>query len=262
MTRRSAKTRLRAPYLRCLSWADPAASRPRDYPFSLPWLRDPDWKLAFDQPVTIITGENGAGKSTLIEAIAALAGYDEAGGGKGYRPVNHADALDRSGTGIAPHLRAAWLPKVTAGWFFKAETFWAVARYLDTADDFRAAGPDFLSHSHGEGFLRVFAERFAEQGFYLMDEPESALSPESQLALVARLARIQETGTAQVILATHSPILMAVPGATLLHMGRRGLEPVALQETRHFRLYRSFCLDPAAFVADGIARLSGQPEDD
>jgi predicted ATPase len=258
MTRKQHRTRLTAPFLRRIAWADPQTKRPRDYPFSLPWLRNPDWEMQFDQPVTIITGENGAGKSTLIEAIAALAGYDEAGGGKGYRPVDHSGAVDTSGSALADHLRAAWLPKVTAGWFFKAETFWAVARYLDSTG---GNAPDFLSHSHGEGFLRVFAERIAQKGFYLMDEPESALSPESQLDLVARLARIQQTGSAQVILATHSPILMAVPGATLLHLGRRGLEQIELQETRHFRLYRSFCLDPAAFIADGIARLAERQED-
>jgi predicted ATPase len=110
-------------------------------------------------------GENGTGKSTLLEGIAALAGYDEAGGGKGYMPVDHSLA-EAMGGRLSQALRASWLPKVTNGWFFRAESFFSVARYLDKVafDDDGAPErgpppPDFLSHSHGEGFLRFFEER-------------------------------------------------------------------------------------------------------
>lgn len=206
--------------------------------------------MEFSAPVTIIVGENGTGKSTIIEALAALAGYDEAGGGKGYRPVDHSRALDISGTGLADHFRASWLPKITSGWFFKAETFWSVARWLDELPG--GTAPDFLSFSHGEGFLRLFAERCSKQGLYLMDEPESALSPARQLDLLGMLAIVQNSASSQVILATHSPILMAVPGATLLQVTRFGLEPVALEDTRHYRLYRAFCLDPHGFIAEEL----------
>lgn len=247
--RRKAATGLPAPYLRAISWARPDETRLQEYPFSLAFLEKPDWQIAFTTPVTIIMGENGSGKSTLIEAIAGLAGYDEAGGGKGYRPVDHTTALAVSGTQLAAHLRAAWLPKITAGWFFRAETFWAVARYLD---DLPGGGPDFLSYSHGEGFLRVFAERCVSQGLYLMDEPESALSPSRQMDLVKLLADTQETGSAQVILATHSPILMAVPGARLLQLTRSGLKEVALEDTRHFKLYRAFCQDPHGVIREEL----------
>ena len=247
--RRKHATGLPAPYLRRISWARPDEARPKDYPFSLALLDDPGWNIEFTTPVTIIMGENGSGKSTLIEAIAGLAGYDETGGGKGYRPVDHRTALAVSGTLLAGHLRAAWLPKITTGWFFRAETFWAVARYLD---DLPGGGPDFLSYSHGEGFLRVFAERCGSQGLYLMDEPESALSPSRQMDLVELLADIQETGSAQVILATHSPILMAVPGARLLQLTRFGIEEVALEDTRHFKLYRAFYQDPHGVIRDEL----------
>lgn len=206
--------------------------------------------MEFSAPVTIIVGENGTGKSTIIEALAALAGYDEAGGGKGYRPVDHSRALDISGTGLADHFRASWLPKITSGWFFKAETFWSVARWLDELPG--GTAPDFLSFSHGEGFLRLFAERCSKQGLYLMDEPESALSPARQPDLLGMLATVQNSASSQVILATHSPILMAVPGATLLQVTRFGLEPVALEDTRHYRLYRAFCLDPHGFIAEEL----------
>lgn len=247
--RRTYTTNLPAPYLKRAAWARPDEDRPTEYPFSLPFLKDRGWEIEFTTPVTIIVGENGTGKSTIIEALAALAGYDEAGGGKGYMPVDHSRALDTSGTGLADHLRAAWLPKITNGWFFKAESFWAVARYLD---DLPGPAPDFLSHSHGEGFLRLFAERCSRQGLYLMDEPESALSPARQLDLLAMLARVQGSASSQIIMATHSPILMAVPGARLLQLTRFGLQEVSLEETRHYRLYRAFCLDPRGFIDEEL----------
>lgn len=222
------------------------------YPFDLPWL-DQDFSLDFSTPVTIIVGENGTGKSTLIEAVAALCGYDEAGGGKGYRPVDHSRALDRSGAQLASALRAAWLPKVTAGWFFRAESFFSVARFLDeAAREANAAPPDFLSWSHGEGFVRFFSERMSKQGIYFLDEPESALSPKRQLELLRLLHEIQGSANAQVIMATHSPILMAVPGARLLEITRAGIADIDLRDMRHFKLYKDFTSDPDDFVGRAL----------
>ena len=212
MARKPQNTRLPAPYLRRVT-ALPNAERPgTEYPFNSKWLTDPDLEIQFEQPVTIIAGENGSGKSTLIEALAALAGYSGAGGGKGYQPVDNSRARESDGGALAPLLRAGWLPKVTSGWFFRAETFFAVSRYLDEVD---SPSADFLSHSHGEGFVRMIGERMSGQGIYFMDEPESALSPKRQIELLRFLSDIQKEANAQVILATHSPILMAVPGADL-----------------------------------------------
>jgi predicted ATPase len=246
-------TRLPAPFLKRVALKQPLGDLRADYPYSLPWLRDDAWEVEFTTPVTILMGENGVGKSTLIEALAALAGYDEAGGGKGYRPVDHSRAIDRSGVALADHLRGSWLPKVTDGWFFRAESFFSVARYLDeAAREGGGAAPDFLSHSHGEGFLRFFEERCQRQGIFFLDEPESALSPARQLDLLAILHRIQETAQAQVIMATHSPILMALPGATLYQITRGGIDAVDVTATRHFRLYSAFARDPAGFVQDAL----------
>ncbi|MEM7717938.1 MAG: AAA family ATPase [Pseudomonadota bacterium] len=256
MARKRRDTTLPAPFLKRLTLIPEKMGDRKVYPMNLPWL-DPDrFEISFEAPVTIIVGENGSGKSTLIEAIAALAGYDEAGGGKGYKPVDHSMALDVSGADLSTALRAGWLPKVTDGWFFKAESFFSVARYLDEAaqlDPFSPPPPDFLSHSHGEGFVRFFEERMARQGIYFMDEPESALSPNRQRDLLRVLAKIQDSATAQVIMATHSPILMAVPGATVLEMTRGGPEPVALEDTDHFKLYRDFVTDPTGFVEAALA---------
>ena len=212
-----------------------------------------EFEFEFTAPITIIVGENGTGKSTLLEAIGALAGYDEAGGGKGYMPVDHSGAIDKSGAALAQTLRGHWLPKVTAGWFFRAESFYSVARYLDQAAlESGGAPPDFLSWSHGEGFIRFFEERCRRQGIYILDEPESALSPTRQIELLKLLGRMDRSGTAQVIMATHSPLLMACPGARLFRISRFGLDPVDFQDTDHFRMLRDFCIDPDGFLAEAL----------
>jgi predicted ATPase len=239
-----------APYLRRI-WLEPSRIADRAaYPFCLPFLHD-DFELSFERPITVIVGENGTGKSTLLEGIAVLAGYDEAGGGKGYRPVDHSNALEVMGGNLSKALRASWLPKITNGWFFRAESFFSVARYLDEVALEPGSGgtpPDFLSHSHGEGFLRFFEERCQKQGIFIFDEPESALSPARQIEFLKLLRRMDESGICQVIMATHAPILMAYPNARLLRLTKYGLEPVTLEQTEHFRLIREFCADPASFV--------------
>ncbi len=248
-SRRNKPINLPAPYLKRI-WLEPSRITDREaYPFCLPLLRD-DFELNFDRAITIIVGENGTGKSTLLEGIAVLAGYDEAGGGKGYMPVDHSRALEKMGGTLSKALRASWLPKITNGWFFRAESFFTVARYLDEA----AIGtpgpppPDFLSHSHGEGFLRFFEERCQRQGIFIFDEPESAFSPSRQIAFLKLMRRMENIGRCQIIMATHSPMLMAFPNATLLRLTKYGLEPVTVKDTDHYKVMREFCEDPKGFV--------------
>jgi len=237
-----------APYLRRI-WLDPSRIGDRAaYPFCLPFLQD-DFDLNFDRSITIIAGENGTGKSTLLEGIAVLAGYDEAGGGKGYMPVDHSNAIEAMGGKLSSAFRASWLPKVTNGWFFRAESFFSVARYLDEVSSPYA---DFLSHSHGEGFMRFFEERCQRQGIYIFDEPESALSPARQMEFLKLMRRMDQSGHCQIIMATHSPVLMAYPDARLLRLSKYGLEPVTVKETDHYKVMREFCADPAGFVEAAI----------
>jgi predicted ATPase len=254
-SRRKRDIRMPAPYLRRI-WLDPSRIVDREaYPFCLPFLDD-NFELNFESAITIIVGENGTGKSTLLEGVAVLAGYDEAGGGKGYRPVDHSKAMEEMGGALSKALRASWLPKITNGWFFRAESFFSVARYLDEVANEPDSGgtpPDFLSHSHGEGFLRFFEERCQRQGIFIFDEPESALSPSRQIEFLKLMRRMEESTICQVVMATHSPMLMAYPNARLLRLTKSGLEPVTVQETDHYKTMREFCADPAGFVQSAIA---------
>jgi predicted ATPase len=240
-------------------WLDPArVTDPAVYPFCLPFLQN-EFELSFERAITVIVGENGTGKSTLLEGIAVLAGYDEAGGGKGYMPVDHSKALEKMGGELSRALRASWLPKITNGWFFRAESFFSVSRYQDEVNLEDIPGvspgtpPDFLSHSHGEGFLRFFQEPCQRQGIFIFDEPESALSPSRQIEFLKLMRRMEVSGHCQIIMATHSPVLMAYPNARLLRLSKYGLEPVRVEQTDHFKVMREFYDDPAGFVQGAIA---------
>ena len=243
--RRNQVSKLPAPYLKRV-WLDPdKISDAKAYPFVLPFLKD-GFEITFDHRITVIAGENGVGKSTLLEALAALAGFGVEGGNRDHASRHDETATAEDGDTLAVALNAAWLPKVTYGWFFRAESFFAIARYLDDAGG--PAGPDFLSHSHGEGFMRFFEERCTRPGLYIFDEPESALSPNRQVEFLKLLRLMHRSEKCQVIMATHSPLLMALPEVELLRMSKYGLEPARLEDTDHYRLWREFCLDPAGFL--------------
>lgn len=217
---------------------------PGVYPFNVPWMNE-EFEIEFDHPVTIFCGENGAGKSTLIEAIADVCGFSDSGGNRSVAASSLTEGQEANGAVLGQALRGSWLPKVTSGWFFRAETFFTMARRLD---ELNSPNADFLSHSHGEGFLRFFGERMQRQGVYLFDEPESALSPRRQVELLQFLIDVQRTAGAQVIMSTHSPILMATPGADLRQITHRGISPCQYRDTEHFKLYQSFALDPEGFL--------------
>ena len=245
--RRQRDINLPAPYLKRV-WLDPARiDNWEAYPFCLPFLAD-NFEIRFDRAITIIVGENGTGKSTLLEGIAAMAGYDGAGGGKGYMPLDHSSAIEGSGGDLSNAFCASWLPKITKGWFFRAETFFTVARYLDAV----GSDSDYLSHSHGEGFLRFFEERCQRQGIFIFDEPESALSPSRQIEFLKLLQMMDRSERCQVIMATHAPLLMAYPNATLLRLSKYGLEPVTVEQTDHYKSLREFFDDPRGFVEAAI----------
>ncbi|HSK18592.1 MAG TPA: AAA family ATPase [Longimicrobiales bacterium] len=215
---------------------------PDTFPFDLSFLRN-GLNLRITTPVTFFVGENGSGKSTLLEALAWGAGFGSKGGNRDHRYPE-----DDEGRDLGRALRLSWRLKVHDGFFMRAETFFNFASYLESVGStFRAYGGQSLNEqSHGEAFLAVFRNRF-ENGLYLLDEPEAALSPQRQLAFLGILHELTRSGIAQFIIATHSPILMAFPGATILSFDGEALEPIAYRDTEHFRITRDFLEAPERF---------------
>ena len=145
---------------------------------------------------------------------------------------------------LAKALRLSWLPKMTEGFFMRAESFYNFASYLDGVSDFRAYGGKSLhNQSHGESFLALFQNRF-EHGLYILDEPEAALSPQRQLAFMRIIHDLATPRHAQFLIATHSPILLAYPGATLYLFEDDGIREVAYRETDHYLLMKDFLSNP------------------
>lgn len=213
-----------APHLRELSIA-PGASLPDEFPFNLPILQKGKLHLRFAKRITILVGENGSGKSSLLEAIAAQAGFNLSGGG---RDNVYGQEVEQGHRTFASVLRLGWRPRIGTGFFLRAESFFNFSSHIDDvakvdpARTYAVYGGKSLHHrSHGESFLTLFEGRFGSTGLYLLDEPEAALSPSRQFAFLRVLRALDRAGRAQVIMATHSPILMAVSGrATALYRWR------------------------------------------
>lgn len=200
--------------------------------------------LSLRPGVTFLVGENGSGKSTLVEAVAQAYGLNAEGGST---QANHVTRPSESPLGQA--LRTIRSPgPVAASYFLRAETMHGLYTYLEAhpSPDARRE-PRFHEMSHGESFLEVIRSRFRGFGFFLLDEPESALSFRSQLALVAALDDLRREG-AQVLCATHSPVLASLPGATLLELGAHGLHEVGYDELDLVRDWRDFLATPDRFL--------------
>lgn len=216
-----------------------------DYATEIPALKTLT-KLDIHPKVTYFIGENGTGKSTLLEAIAVADGFNPEGGSRNFNFTTRDthSRLHRAitlGRGPRPERRSD-------GWFMRAESFYNVATEIDTLAR-EAGGQDFLTRnyggkslhfrSHGESFFTLFTERFRGNGFYLLDEPEAALSPKRQLSFLTRLHDLVQTGS-QFIIATHSPILMAYPDALIYMFSSAGVEPVAYEDTEHYQITKLF----------------------
>lgn len=212
------------------------------YPFTVPAFRH-DIDIALNTNVTFFVGENGSGKSTLLEAVAEICGFNPEGGSRDHYREAFADRSD-----LAQALRLAWLPEMSDGFFMRAESFFNFATYLDGVSNLRAYGGRSLhAQSHGESFLALFDNRF-EQGLYILDEPEAALSPQRQLSFLKLIHDLETPGHAQFIIASHSPILLAYPGATLYSFSSDGISEIAYRETEHYLLTRSFLNEPERYL--------------
>jgi len=210
------------------------------YPFNMRNFHTTE-RIAFTTPVTFFVGENGTGKSTLLRAIAHRCDIHiwEIPGGLRYVVNPLEEELYR-------YITVGWTDGMVPGSFFASEIFQNFAAFLDewavaspgTLDYF--GGSSLVTKSHGQCHMAFFESRFSRKGLYLLDEPENALSPQSQLDLLDLFERESRKGSAQFIVATHSPLLLALPGATILSFDKEPIQSVDYEETSHYRIYRDF----------------------
>lgn len=253
-----------------------STSRPTGFPFDVPAIATLT-ELTFTTPVTFLVGENGSGKSTFLEAIACAARSITVGSDDAHRDETLAGVRN-----LARQIKLTWKQRTHKGFFLRAEDFFGYAkrlaqmraeleRELERVDETYAGrsahaislakmpyqrelaemkqryGVDLDARSHGESFLTLFQSRFVPAGLYLLDEPEAPLSPLRQLGFLSLLKEMVAQD-AQFIIATHSPILMAFPGATLLNFDQTPIQPVQWEELDHVTVTRAFLTDPEAFL--------------
>ncbi|SJZ48071.1 Predicted ATPase [Pilibacter termitis] len=207
-----------------------------EYFSSIPALKNLH-SLSFDCPITFFMGENGSGKSTLLEAIAVKSGMNAEGGGRNFNFQTR-----QTHSSLADFLTIQWnflQPQDT--FFLRAESFYNMASYLETiygGESERYAhqyGGNLHKMSHGESFFSLMNHRFREGGLYLLDEPEAALSPQNQLAMMSEMNRLINT-KAQFIIATHSPILASMPNSTIYSFEEENVRAVNLKETSAYQI--------------------------
>ncbi len=226
------------------------------YPFAIPAVRFLN-ELPLDENVTFLIGENGTGKSTLVEAIAVRLGFNAEGGSKNFNfstRATHSELYNHivlTRSGLRP----------TDGYFLRAESFYNVATELENLDDPSYDAPPLTDHyggkglheqSHGESFFSLLNYRLQGGGFYIFDEPEAALSPQRQLSMLTLIHRLIYHKS-QLLIATHSPIIMAYPNATIYELRHDGIEKVDYTETQHYQITKLFLECPERMLSTLIS---------
>lgn len=244
------------------------------FPFSLPVLQAFE-QLEFQAPISIFIGENGSGKSTLLESMAYAIGL----------PTISSQNIESDGSlkaakALAPFIKLTWGVKSKRGLFFRAEDFLGFVRSIQDVrsafdkdmQDWEASlegggldrvramvtkqknalvekyGQDLNAYSHGEGFLKIFESRLTQKGVYILDEPEASLSPVRQLSLISLLLELVKREHAQIFIATHSPIMMGIPGAALYEIREGKLQRVRYEDTEHYQITKAFLENREAFL--------------
>lgn len=241
------------PYLKEISLRRDKVEESDRFPFSIPAIKNLS-TLAFSPSVTFIVGENGSGKSTLIEATAVAMGFNAEGGTRNFSFGTRASHSD-----LHSYLRLSKsITRPKDGYFLRAESFFNVATNIEQLDEEPFGGPSIINsyggvslheQSHGESFLSLVNHRFSGKGLYILDEPEAALSPTRQLALLSRMHQLSSDDS-QFIIATHSPILMVYPGALIYLISESRIEEVEYHETEHYQVARTFLANPERLLRE------------
>jgi predicted ATPase len=234
------------PFIRRVEVREPEEIDRGRFPWTLPSVGSLLAGLELDPGVTFLVGENGSGKSTLIEAFAVAAGMNPEGGSS-----NFSFSTRESHSSLAQELRLQrTLRRPRTDFFLRAESFFTAATYLESLEDSPLAaygGRSLHEQSHGESFLALLTKRFGPDGLYLLDEPEAALSAQNCLTCLRRMNQLVEEGS-QFIVATHSPILLAYPGALIYECSDDGLRRVEYDDAEPVRVTRGFLAAPERFL--------------
>jgi predicted ATPase len=249
------------------------SDRQHPWPFDIPAVQYAQ-QIDLDNPVTILVGDNGTGKSTLLETLAVKLNLPLIGGGIGQHPGFEAARSLQSLTQIE------WKRQTNKGFFFRAEDFSDFLNSVERernkiAGDLRELegkvdpsiinqmsegmnynlyytrknyGDNLQAYSHGEAYLKILQMRISGKGVYLLDEPEAALSPLKQLSLLSFIMERLKKGDAQFIIATHSPIIMGLPKASLYQILETGMNKVKFRETEHYSITKNFLDNPESFL--------------
>jgi predicted ATPase len=230
---------------------------PTRYPFNIPAFSH-GIDIAIASNVTFFVGENGSGKSTLLEAIAENSGFSPQGGGRDHQVAGHRDPSD-----LASELKLSWSLRPTDGFFMRAESFYNFASYIEESGSAfqRYGGRSLHAQSHGESFLALFSNRF-DRGIYILDEPEAALSPQRQLSLLSIVHQLEQAGRAQFLVSSHSPILLAYPGAVLLSLDGNEIRRVQYTDTEHYKVTKQFLASPQRYFRYLFSEGSDNEEED
>ena len=222
------------------------------YPHNLPVMRGFD-SFRFDSPVTFIVGENGSGKSTLIEAFAMALGFNAEGGTRNFSFSTYNSTSD-----LYRHLTVKRsFKRPQDGFFLRAESFYNVATTIENIDGEGGLGGSIINsyggrslhaQSHGESYIALMENRFGGNGIYLLDEPESALSPQRQYAMLFLIHELVKKNS-QFIIATHSPVILAYPGAAIYSIDGENIKRVAYEECEQYQFTRDFLKNYKQYIS-------------